>query len=309
MRIRPTELGLKGLMLLAALELAFLATSYSNLFFLLIVFCGVLGGVGLVTGTRNLRALRLLAADVPAGPADTARSLHLDVQAARRAFDLVLTLAGDACDIRVSPIATVAGRCSLRPSLPALPRGILGVRCVRLTSRFPFGLFELTVSRPLQLEVVTYPLPAGGAPAGARARPGGQHDGDSAQPATVAGLRPFRDGDALRDVHWKATARRGTPITKERDPESGDARTVVVDRRATPEQLEQALAAAAAAVLGAGNSPHGVQLVSQGYSVHVPAGQPAPAAALRWLASAAVLPADAGAPEALPRRGREASRA
>ena len=36
--IRLSALGAKGLLLLAALELAFLATNYSNLFFLLLAF-------------------------------------------------------------------------------------------------------------------------------------------------------------------------------------------------------------------------------------------------------------------------------
>ncbi len=309
MRIRPTELGLKGLLLLATLELAFLATSYSNLFFLLIVFCCVLGGVGLVTGIRNLRAVRVLGLDVPPGPADTTRPVHLGIAAARRVFDVVLTLEDAGPGIPLSPLAMLDGRAPPPSSLPALPRGVHDIHRLRIASRFPFGLFELTVRRPLQLEVVTHPLPASAPPASALRRPAGQHDGASAQPATVSGLRPFRTGDAVRDVHWKATARRGVPIVKERDGEVGDARTIVVDRRCSPADLEQALAVATGAVLAAATSLHGVQLVSQGYTVLVPGSQPPPRAVLRWLAQADVLPADAAAPELPRRRGREPSRA
>jgi uncharacterized protein (DUF58 family) len=305
MRIRLTELGLKGLLLLAALELAFLATSYSNLFFLLILFCTVLGGIGLVTGLRNLRALRLLAAEVPAGPADESRPLRVTVDARRRVFDVVCSLDDGEQDLAATPIATVLGRQVLAPSLPGLPRGVHAVRALRIASRFPFGLFELRVRHPLPLEVVTYPQPATADASSARRRHAGPDDGDSGQPATVAGLRPFRAGDAVRDVHWKATARRGTPIVKEREGEAGDARTVLVDRRCTPAELDRALAGATAAVLGAASATRAVLLVSQGYAVTVPTGQPPPAAVLRWLALADVLPADAGAPELPPRRGRE----
>ncbi|MBL8729504.1 MAG: DUF58 domain-containing protein [Planctomycetes bacterium] len=309
MRIRPTELGLKGLMLLAALEIAFLATSYSNLFFLLIVFCGVLGGVGLLTGMRNVTAVRVLAVDVPAGPAGQPRAVRLSLDARRRTFDLVFALDDGTRDLLLPAIATAAGRQTLPALLPDLARGVRDVRALRITSRFPFGLFELGVRRPLAIEVVTYPPPSlATAATSRRSQTHGRHH-DGTQPATVAGLRPFRTGDAVRDVHWKATARRGVPIVKEREAEAGDARTVVVDRRASADELERDLAAATAAVLSAAAAGPGVRLVSQGYTAHLPAGQPPPAAVLRWLAAATGLPADAAAPELSRRPDQEPARA
>jgi uncharacterized protein (DUF58 family) len=301
MRIRPTELGLKGLMLVAALELAFLATSYSNLFFLLIVFCGVLGGVGLLTGVRNLRAVHVLTIDVPPGPAGTPRSLRLALDTGRRSFDLVCSLGDGADRLTLAPIASVDGRQSLQPELPALPRGVRAVRALRISSRFPFGLFELSLRRPMSLEIVTYPCPASPDAATRRRGHATHAPGASTQPATVAGLRPFRSGDPVREVHWKATARRGVPIVKEREGEAGDALTLVVDRRVDADNLDRSLATATAAVLAAPTLPNGLRLVSQGYAVHLPAGQPPPAPVLRWLAEATILPADAAAPE-LPRR-------
>lgn len=297
MRIRPTELGLKGLLLLLALEVAFLATSYSNLFFLLIVFCCVLGGLGLLTGVRNLRRVRVLAVEAPAAAADRPRPLRLVVAVRGTAFDLEFALEDARGDtIRLAPIATLEGNGVLQPQLPGHARGVCAVRALRIASRFPFGLVELRVRHEVALELVTYPTPAA-ATRSARDGRGGPRHADQGQPASVAGLRPFRSGDAVRDVHWKATARRGEPVVKERDGEAGDTHAVVVDRRVDAAALELELARATAVVLDVATAAHGVWLLSQDCARHLPPGQAPPADVLRWLAAAEVLPADAKAPE------------
>ena len=56
--IRPTALGVKGVLLFVALELAFFATDYSNLFFLLLAFSSALGALGAAWSWQNLRNVR-----------------------------------------------------------------------------------------------------------------------------------------------------------------------------------------------------------------------------------------------------------
>jgi uncharacterized protein (DUF58 family) len=48
----------------------------------------------------------------------------------------------------------------------------------------------------------------------------------------VAGVREFRDGDSLRHVHWRSTARRGTLVVREFEHETADAVTLLIDTRA-----------------------------------------------------------------------------
>ena len=47
-----------------------------------------------------------------------------------------------------------------------------------------------------------------------------------ADPALFSGVRPFQAGDSLRRVHWRATARLGSPVSRRFEPARG--RTVVI---------------------------------------------------------------------------------
>jgi uncharacterized protein (DUF58 family) len=183
--------------------------------------------------------------------------------------------------------------------MPPLPRGLRRVRAVRVATRFPFGLFEVRANCRIEAEVVTYPGPSTHA---ARASCAGEHDpGASAVTSTgIAGVRPFRPGDALRDVHWKASARRTEPVVKEREHGAGDALELVVDRRCDEVALERALGAATGLAFAA-KEGRGLRLASQGFTAQVVAGQPPTPALLRWLAEARPLPAHAEPPPA--RRG------
>lgn len=46
------------------------------------------------------------------------------------------------------------------------------------------------------------------------------------------GVRDFRDGDSLRHVHWRSTARRGTLVVREFEDEARGGVTLVLDTRA-----------------------------------------------------------------------------
>lgn len=136
---------------------------------------------------------------------------------------------------------TAAYRCTLPR------RGLYRFRGFRLSTRFPFGLFEK--SRELdgtdellvlpRLQPVQPPLP--GSP---------RADGDSTVstpgPGTeYYGLRAFRPGDDSRDIHWKTSARRDDLLVREHEAERGREVVVVLDN-ATPPGLEQDARAEAA---------------------------------------------------------------
>ncbi|MCA3008667.1 MAG: DUF58 domain-containing protein [Phycisphaerales bacterium] len=298
MRIRPTLLGWKAMSLLAALTLAFFATAYSNLFFLLVATCGALGGLGAVVGAANLRGVAVLGCELPLAAAGERRAVAVRLTAPKPRFDLrvALALAEDgAAPAPVGVCAMVAGPTTLAGELQPRDRGVATVRAVRIASSWPFGLFTASRDVPFAGELTTYPAPAGDARQAAVVA-GGRAAG-GARDASVAGLRPFRAGDSVTDVHWKATARRGAPVVKERDVEAPLADATVVDRRLPPAAFATALAGAAADVLEHARLGMPLQLRSQGTRLALNGRRDGAAALLRWLAAAAPLPADAGPPQ------------
>jgi uncharacterized protein (DUF58 family) len=48
-------------------------------------------------------------------------------------------------------------------------------------------------------------------------------------PSLYAGVRPFQAGDSLRHLHWRATARMGTPVSRRFEPASGRDVVLIVD--------------------------------------------------------------------------------
>lgn len=302
MRIRPTELGWKGLMLLGALELAFLATSYSNLFFLLITFCCVLGALGAVWALANLRGVAVTLVDVPPAAAGAPRSLLVELRArGRGALDLAVELRLGRTVVEIAHRDHVDGVVRLAGELPARPRGVVPVTTLQLATRHPFGFFAARrVVQIPSLELVTHPDPRTAMAHGGRGD-AGERAAKAGDPASsIAGLRPFRPGDAPNTVHWPATARRGTPIVKERELEAGDRCDLVLDRRCADAPFESALATATGLLLAAHAQGRSVRLRSQGIDLRLPPDRAGAHHGLRWLAAATPLPPDAPPPPTAP---------
>jgi uncharacterized protein (DUF58 family) len=170
---------------------------------------------------------------------------------------------------------------------------------MRLATKFPFGLVQKSRDIASPTEVIVYPALVPVEPAVLRGLPvrhGGNrqrlrsHDGD------FFGLRDFRPGDDPRDIHWRTSARRGTPFVRENEDDEGSEVTVVLDNAAgaTPEAFEVAVSQAASytlALLGRGLR---VALALRGASLAADTG---PAQGKRILrALALVEPARADAP-------------
>ncbi len=119
--------------------------------------------------------------------------------------------------------------------IPALARGesarlSMGLTCrergvqvwhgFRVETDFPFGLFRAYTTLPAAHSVLVtptfVPLSRLAVPAGRRYQPGGiamaSHLGDSFE---FIGNREYRQGDNLRDMDWRATARLNRPIVRE----------------------------------------------------------------------------------------------
>jgi uncharacterized protein (DUF58 family) len=53
-------------------------------------------------------------------------------------------------------------------------------------------------------------------------------------PALYGGVRPFQPGDTLRRVHWRATARLGTPVSRRYEPARGREVIIAMDVQTLP---------------------------------------------------------------------------
>jgi uncharacterized protein (DUF58 family) len=136
-------------------------------------------------------------------------------------------------------------------------RGLLRLTGVRLSTKFPFGLFRKSRVLDLGEELVIFPelrrtvppLLARDDRGGEQARPERGRGGD------FHGLRSYREGDDLRDIHWRTSARRGRPMVREYDQESARRMTLLLDNgvpggaacqdAAVLEGLEQAISVTA----------------------------------------------------------------
>ena len=154
-------------------------------------------------------------------------------------------------------------------TLPA--RGRQRTAGVRLTTRFPFGLFLKASRVMLNREVLVFPTVRPPAPetlhrlvgAGTSAvrRRGRGHD--------LYNLRAYRPGDDPRLIHWRSTAKIQSLLVREMEAETTeDTRIVLTGTGArNPERLEAALSEAASIAVHLARSGAGVELVGAGLAV------------------------------------------
>ena len=118
-------------------------------------------------------------------------------------------------------------------------RGTLGLRAIMLARRDPLGLFrayrEIDLPGTVLVLPRTYALPPMALPGRRHFQP--EHrtkasaSGDGEE---ISGLREYRPGDALRDIHWKSFARTGTPVVKEYQPEFFERHALLLDTVGAP---------------------------------------------------------------------------
>ncbi len=308
--MRPTAFGGKSLGFLGLLLAAFFVSPYTNLFFLQIAFFCVLLGASVVWCVRNVQGVggRLIE---PRPFAAGARDVALEAQLTStrrtcRAVRLELQLEDDVHVVLRDAVDIARGATTrIEGVLPQLPRGIHAIRAAYAVSTFPFGLFRASRRLEAPPALIVFPSPAeipglrggGGLAAAASALGDGPLvPGDD----IVSSLREWRDGDSMRRMHWRATARRGRPIVKEQDGDSGGGLAVVFDRRGEPERIERALAELSALALAARERAEPLELVSQGMRERFGEGGAPIDELLRWLAATDVLPMTAAAPPSAP---------
>jgi uncharacterized protein (DUF58 family) len=160
-------------------------------------------------------------------------------------------------------------------SLRAEVRGRYPIGPLRLRVADPFGMCELTRSFTGNDHVIVVPQLWPLAPMTGGGTWGGA--GDSlARAAAVSGeddiaTREYRDGDDLRRVHWRSTAKRGELMVRREEQPRQMRATVLLDTRARGHRgdgpassFEWAVSAAASVAVHFTGVKHGVRLVLDG---------------------------------------------
>lgn len=156
-------------------------------------------------------------------------------------------------------------------TLPRRGRHRLGG--VRVTTRFPFGIFLKAGQVTLREEVLVYPALVPVSPQRLR-----ELGGSGAAPTRRRGrgtdlhnLRDYRAGDDPRLIHWKSSAKTGALTVRELEAETTlDTRIVLVGGGA-PVEIEAGIAEAAS--LSVHLLRAGAQVELAGAGVHVPLGR------------------------------------
>ncbi len=151
---------------------------------------------------------------------------------------------------RVGPGETVVAPLPLRIAR----RGVARVVEVRVSSAYPAHLFRRTLRFPVGEEILAAPQPVPVVvPSRAAAeRLASRAPRPSAGGDEFRGVRPWREGESLRTIHPRTSARRGAPVVREDEARGRAPWTVVVDARGLEgEPLEESLRVAAALARGA----------------------------------------------------------
>ena len=169
-------------------------------------------------------------------------------------------------------------------------RGYHHLTGFRLSTRFPFGLIRKSRDIDAPMRLLVYPALCAVPDHlvfGKRAEEGRRQVRSPSRRGDFYGLREFRPGDDPRDIHWRASARRGRLFLRESEDESSRTVAIVLeDLVATPAApppgpLPRKTAAAPAVDDAANNAFEGavsmaaslaVQLLRRGYHVGLVAG-------------------------------------
>jgi uncharacterized protein (DUF58 family) len=143
---------------------------------------------------------------------------------------------------------------SIAMELTPLRRGVIRFDDLRVLLPDPFGLFQRcrrvkAPSATLTVLPRRYPLPPIELPGGAAFKISGEANTNSiGNSGEFVGLRDYRPGDPLRQIHWKSWARTGRPIVKELEDTYYPRYGLIVDTLSvarTDHQFEEAISVAA----------------------------------------------------------------
>jgi len=234
--LRPTRAGWLFFGLVFAVGFAALNTGNNLLYLILSLMLAflVLSGVLSEAALRGIDVVRQLPFEWVAGQPGR---VVLELVNAQRlwAHAIVVEDCADAGARRPLPLGRVlalriAPGARERRSYSYTPerRGELAFAGLRVTTRFPFGLFAKSLWLERPAVTLVYPRLAPVPPPALREdprRPGQARRGRTVTATEVSGLREFARGDAPRRVHWPASWRRGQLLVRDAEGETaGESR-------------------------------------------------------------------------------------
>ncbi len=251
-RIRFTRSG--ALFAVGALAVGLAAVNTGNN--LLYLILGAMLGAILVSGwlsERTIGGLRVHRFTPRPGTAGTSLGLSYRVVNERRRVPVV------SVEIRERGLARPAFVTTLDPGATATVRaehlftrrGVHPLSTVTLTTLFPFGLFRKERDLEIPGEIIVVPrsdrpirMPMIGG--GRTRRVAALFHGGGGVRGEYRGLRSYRPGDDVRDIHWRSTARLGEPVVREYEQEAGETLWICLDLAHPPgDAAEEAVEIAA----------------------------------------------------------------
>lgn len=203
--ILPTREGLYYAAMLVVMLLA--AVNYANgLAYALTFLLAAIAVVGILHTYQNIARLRISGGPAPpvfAGePARFTLVAHNDTRVARYAVDIGVGAHARRIDVPSQ------GTAAIELTVPTVHRGYLRAPPVRLSTRFPLGLWRAwsrLVAVPARCLVYPNPAPEEPLPE-TPGRQTGRERSRNAEGEDFAGLREFRHGDPVQRVAWKKVA-------------------------------------------------------------------------------------------------------
>ncbi len=131
-------------------------------------------------------------------------------------------------------------------------RGTLVPDSCEICTRFPFALFEKSMDVPPDTSLLVYPGPEGPGdpPAGRNAPdPSGGIPSVGRHGTWIRGVREHMPADAVREIHWKASARLGKWMVKERERETAPVSDLRLPAPCPAPEFERRVSRACAFVL------------------------------------------------------------
>jgi uncharacterized protein (DUF58 family) len=162
-----------------------------------------------------------------------------------------LRLDGETVTVRFPDIAARGSATRVVPFHP-VRRGRTETAEGTLSTRFPFSLFEKSADMDLPADLFVFPRPL----PPERLRRGNLETRTAGNPrlsgrsgAFLRGAREHLPADPVRDIHWKASARMGRWMVKEREAETASTVDLRVPVPCAAEEFETLLSEACGAVI------------------------------------------------------------
>lgn len=124
-------------------------------------------------------------------------------------------------------------------ALPTERRGWMSIPRLRIWTRYPIGLWRAWSYWQPSMRVLVYPTPESPAPPlPSTVSQAAEGEGLGQGEEDVAAIRPYRAGDSLRRIAWKAVARSGGDDLLSKDFDGGGRGELLLDWQSLPSALD-----------------------------------------------------------------------